>query len=51
MPFFWDLFLIAEWTLGMHVFVGFAPLFAIDCIGCMLYELMIIPDSGHIKLG
>lgn len=46
---FWDLFLTAEWTLGVHVFVGFAPLLAIDYIGSMLYELMTILDSGHIK--
>lgn len=51
MPSFWCLFLTAEWTLGMHVFVGFAPLLAIDCIGSMLYVLLTIPNLGHIKLG
>lgn len=51
MPSFWGLFLTAEWALGMHVFVGFAPLLAIDCIGSMLYELMIVPNLEHIKPG
>lgn len=50
MPSFWGLFPTAEWTRGMHVFVGFAPLLAIDCIGYMLYELSTIPNSGHTKL-